>query len=104
MGISLQNLGKTKDAVDTYNMALSINPDYAEAHKSLSFTLLNCGKFPEGLDKYEWRWKTDDFLSQQRGFLQPLWDRKKVSKAKGYLFGLSKGLEIQLIGPHVFHI
>ena len=92
MGISLQNLGKTKDAVDSYNMALSINPDYAEAHKNLSFTLLNCGKFQEGLDEYEWRWKTDDFLSQQRGFLQPLWDRKKSLKGKSILVWSEQGV------------
>jgi Flp pilus assembly protein TadD len=92
MGISLQNLGKTKDAVNSYNMALLINPDYAEAHKNLSFTLLNCGEFEEGLNEYEWRWKTDDFLSQQRGFLQPLWDRKKNLKGKRILVWCEQGI------------
>ena len=92
MGISLQNLGKTKEAVNSYNMALSINPDYAEAHKNLSFTLLNCGKFQEGLDEYEWRWKTEEFLSQQRGFIQPLWDRNKSLKGKRILVWSEQGI------------
>ena len=44
-------------------------PGFADAHKNLSFTLLNMGKIKEGLDEYEWRWKTDKFLGQKRKFL-----------------------------------
>ena len=45
-------------------------------------------KLKEGLDEYEWRWKTNKFLSQQRHFSQPwgwqtsLKDEKQFSEYK----------------------
>ena len=83
---------KLDKAIKFYKKSISLKPDLAKAHKNLSFTLLNCGKFQEGLDEYEWRWKTDDFLSQQRGFLQPLWDRKKSLKGKRILVWSEQGV------------
>ena len=84
--------GELDEAIKFYTKSISLKPDLAKAHKNLSFTLLNCGKFQEGLDKYEWRWKTDDFLSQQRGFLKPLWDRNKSLKGKRILVWSEQGI------------
>ena len=50
-------------------------PNYAEAHRNLSFTLLNSGRLKQGLDEYEWRWHTAKFISRARCFSQPPWDR-----------------------------
>ena len=36
MGIALQDQGKLDEAVSIYNKALSIRPEYAEAHLNLS--------------------------------------------------------------------
>ena len=36
MGNTLQEQGKLEEAIDAYNKALSIKPDYAEAHRNLS--------------------------------------------------------------------
>ena len=58
MGVALQDQGKLEEAIEAYNKALAIKPDYAEAHHNLSFALLNSGRLKEGLEEYEWRWKT----------------------------------------------
>ena len=67
-------------------------PGFADAHKNLSFTLLNMGKIKEGLDQYEWRWKTDKFLGQKRKFLQPLWDGKRSLSGKRILLWCEQGV------------
>ena len=46
----------------------------------------------EGLDEYEWRWKTNKFLSQQRHFSQPLWDSKQSLNDKKILLWSEQGI------------
>ena len=43
----------------------------------LIFLLVCNGRLEEGLDEYEWRWKTKNFYPEQRKFNQPMWDGKK---------------------------
>ena len=92
MGFVLKDQGKIDDAITVYNKALSIKPDYAEAHINLSFILLYSGRLKEGLDEYEWRWKTDKGLLQQRQFLQPVWDGKESLHGKRILLWCEQGI------------
>ena len=92
IGITLQLQDKLGDALEAYNTAISIKPDYARAHQNLSYALINSGRLQEGLNKYEWRWKTDEFLSQQRHFKQPIWDGKKNLKDKRILVWSEQGI------------
>ena len=92
LGNTLHFQSETDEAIKIFKKSISLKPDLAIAHKNLSFTLINCGKFQEGLDEYEWRWKTNDFLSQQRGFIQPLWDRNKSLKGKRILVWSEQGV------------
>ncbi|MDB9772726.1 tetratricopeptide repeat protein [Alphaproteobacteria bacterium] len=92
MGNVLRDQGKLDEAIEAYNKSISLKPDYAEAHKNLSLTLLNSGKLQEGFDEYEWRWKTKEFLSQERHFLQPSWDGKKSLNGKRILLWSEQGI------------
>ena len=92
MGVALKDQGKLDEAVEAYNKAIALKPDYAEAHKNLSLTLLNSGRLKEGLDENEWRWKTKEFLSQERHFSQPLWDGKKSLNGKKILLWCEQGI------------
>ena len=80
LGASHAKTGNINEAILSFQNVLLIKPDFAEAHKDLGLTLLNTGqsidsnRIKEGLDEYEWRWKTDNFLSSHRHFPQPLWD------------------------------
>ncbi|MDC1357138.1 tetratricopeptide repeat protein [Pseudomonadota bacterium] len=92
MGNVLKDQGKLDESIASYKKALLINPNYAQAHLNLSITLLNNDKLKEGLEEYEWRWKTDKFLSQQRHFTKPLWDGKSSLKGKRVFLWSEQGI------------
>ena len=54
-----QNQGKYSEALEAYKQSILLDP-ICKLHKNLSFTLLSCGNYQEGLDEYEWRWKTEE--------------------------------------------
>ena len=57
MGLSIIEGFKFDQALVSYKKAISVKPDYVEAHQALSFVLLYQGKLKEGFEEYEWRWK-----------------------------------------------
>jgi tetratricopeptide (TPR) repeat protein len=111
MSTSLENQGKINEAKEALNKAISLNPDHAEAHQNLSYTLLNEGKLKEGLDKYEWRWKKSNNIAKQRHFLQPMWDGKQSLNGKRILLWCEQGLgdtiiwssRLSLVTSHTKH-
>ena len=80
------------EAIEFYNKSILLNPKNAEVHQNLSLSLLNNGKFKEGLDEYEWRWKTRSGLLRQRHFSNPIWDGKKSLKGKRVLIWCEQGI------------
>ena len=92
IGNTLKDLGKLNEAIKSYKDAISLKPDFATAHKNLSFAYLNKGDLKKGFEEYEWRWKTTEFLSQKRKFLQPLWDGKKSLSSKKILIWHEQGI------------
>ena len=44
LGATLSVQGKLQEAVQTYNKALQLNPDYAKAHSNLGITLRDLGR------------------------------------------------------------
>ena len=92
MGNVLKYQGKLDEAIEAHKKALLIKPDYAYGHLNLGLTLLNRCRVKEGLNEYEWRWKTPDFLSQQRNFSQSLWDGKKSLNGKRILLWCEQGI------------
>lgn len=92
MGISLQNIGEIDKAIAAYKKSIMLKPDFAEAHHYLSFSLLNRGYIKEGLNEYEWRWKSKNFSTKQRYFKKPLWDGTKNLKEKKLLLWCEQGI------------
>lgn len=92
MGVALKFQGKFDMAIKAYKNALAIQPDNSEAHLNLGITLLNCNKLEEGLNEYEWRWKTSNFLSIKRYFRQPMWDGQTDLKDKTILLWAEQGI------------
>ena len=45
MGNALTKQGKFEEAIEAYNKAISIKPDYVEAHNSMAVALIAQGKF-----------------------------------------------------------
>ena len=55
-----------------YQRALSLKPDYAEAHYNRSLLLLLLGDFAQGWGEYEWRWRCK--ANPERGYpTRPRW-------------------------------
>ena len=92
LGNVFKDKGKLSKSSEAFYKALSIKPDHADAHLNLSFALLNAGKIKEGLDEYEWRFKTNKFKSYERHFSKPLWDGKKNLKGKRILVWCEQGI------------
>ena len=92
MGKVLQESGATKEAIQAYKKSILFRSDFAKAHKNLSFALLSYGSYQEGLDEYEWRWKTDEFLTTYRHFSQPLWKKETSLNGKTILVWCEQGV------------
>lgn len=92
LGLTHHNQGELGEAFKFYNKSISLDPHFADAHQNLSFTLLYQGKVKEGLDEYEWRWKTNDGLLRQRHFSKPLWDGSSNLNNKRILIWCEQGL------------
>lgn len=67
-------LGLFEQSISCCNEVLSVNPENAEAHWNKSLLLLLDGKYDEGWQEYEWRWKKEGFTSPVRSFNQPRWN------------------------------
>jgi cytochrome c-type biogenesis protein CcmH/NrfG len=53
LGMSLRELGMSKEAVDSYRTAIECSPDLAEAHLLLGETLLDAGQLAEARTSLE---------------------------------------------------
>jgi tetratricopeptide (TPR) repeat protein len=52
MGVTLKEQGKLEEAIEAYNKALAIKPDYAEAYYNMGVTLQEQGKLEEAIEAY----------------------------------------------------
>ena len=91
-GIALLEKGMLDQAIEAHKKSIALKPDFVKAHHNLMFPLLNSGKLKEGLDENEWRWKTDELISSQRHFLQPIWDGKQSLNGKRILLWSEQGI------------
>ena len=52
MGNALKDQGKLEEAIEAYNKALAIKPDYAEAYNNMGIALKDQGKLEEAIEAY----------------------------------------------------
>ena len=52
IGATFQKLGKMEEAIEAYNKALSLKPDYAEAYYNMGTSLAGQGKLAEAIEAY----------------------------------------------------
>jgi tetratricopeptide (TPR) repeat protein len=81
LGRSLRDLGEVEEAIVHYDRAIALQPDFADARWNRALLYLLTGRFAEGWEEQEWRWKKPDFPSARRGFAQPLWNGEALDGA-----------------------
>jgi arylsulfatase A-like enzyme/Tfp pilus assembly protein PilF len=64
-GTALANVGRFKDAVDHYQKALKLRPDFAEARLSLALTYLNLGDRPDATREFRTLCRQNGSLCEQ---------------------------------------
>ncbi len=79
LGRSLRDLGEVEAAIEHYTRAIALDPDYAAAHWNRALMNLLSGRFAEGWEEQEWRWKVEGFPSARRRFVPPLWSGEAIA-------------------------
>jgi tetratricopeptide (TPR) repeat protein len=97
IGKACQYLGKSEEAIQYFNEALSLDPDHADAHLNRCFIYLKTNKIREGLNDFEWRWRSKEFKSKARIFSKPVWDGHKHLKGKTILIWGEQGPQDMII-------
>jgi hypothetical protein len=90
----LNELKQLDAALTSYDRAIELKSDYAEAYWNKSLALLLQGEFIKGFNEYEWRWKNENIkkMAGERSFTQPLWLGKESLVNKTILLYSEQGL------------
>jgi len=75
----------------SYDRALAVRPNYAEARWNMSLVQLLTGDFYGGWREYEWRWKNKGLELFKRDFAQPLWLGETEIEGKTILLHSEQG-------------
>ena len=52
MGNTFKEIGRLDDALVSYNQAIALKPDFAEAHSNIGITLQELGRFDDAITSY----------------------------------------------------
>lgn len=74
LGLAQAQRGELAASLAAYDLAIERDPDYPSAHWNRALALLMLGRFAEGWDEHEWRWRSEEFRSVARHFELPTWD------------------------------
>jgi tetratricopeptide (TPR) repeat protein len=71
----MQDFLRWDDAIASYNSAIAINPEHADAQYNRAMLSLFLGDFATGWPGFEWRWAHAERLKfgSVRNYEQPLW-------------------------------
>ncbi len=89
---TLMELRRYDEAVFHYDRCVQLDPSEADAYKNRSFAHLMMGRFKQGFEDFEWRWKTHplDKAWRERGC--PQWDGRQSLHGKAILVHAEQGL------------
>jgi Flp pilus assembly protein TadD len=90
LGLALNDLNRQREAIVLFDRALALNPDFADAHWNRGLALLALGDFRNGLEEYEWRWRTN-VTAPMQDFPRPLWLGATDPRGKTILLHADQG-------------
>ena len=74
-GNALRELNRFKEALASFDRAVALQPRLAEGYFNSALCLLLTGDLDRGWKRYEWRWQTDQLISEKRNFCASTVDR-----------------------------
>jgi Flp pilus assembly protein TadD len=78
LGNALYALGQPAEAETSYREALRLKPDLPDVRYHIGHALLLAGRFEEGWEEYEWRWKSKQLSWSARNFQVPRWNGEEI--------------------------
>lgn len=78
LALVLHDQARYQEALPYYDKALALDPNHADAHANRAVLLLLLGRFAEGWEEYEWRWKVEGFTTSLRDYGRPVWDGSEL--------------------------
>ncbi|MEK6829201.1 MAG: tetratricopeptide repeat protein [Nanoarchaeota archaeon] len=81
LGIFLKDRGEFEGALEHYEKAIKLNPNFPEAHWNMGLILLMLGKFEEGWKECIYRFKKQN-PSDSRAFGKPQWNGESLEGKK----------------------
>ncbi len=91
-GRALQALNRHADAVASFDKAIALQKDYADANFNRALSLLTLGDLARGFAQYEWRWKRSGMTDTRRSYGKPLWLGEYPLARKTILLHAEQGL------------
>ncbi len=88
----LQELQRFDEARTDFERALSIDPDFANAHYDLATLCLRLGDFERGFREYEWRWKVPNLKLFAGSFTGQPWLGREDLSGKTIVLFADQGL------------
>src|SRR5262249_31722276 len=79
LGTALFEQARPAEAVQQFDRAIQIRPDYVAAHTNRAQALLVAEHFAEGWDEYQWRGQSSEQSGGNPSFTQPLWDGSSLA-------------------------
>jgi tetratricopeptide (TPR) repeat protein len=79
LGLALRAQGSDAPAIDCFNNALGLSPEYISALYARGLTELACGEFDEGLAAHEVRWADATFPDEWIDFPQEPWEGEDLN-------------------------
>jgi len=89
---TLMELRQYDAAVFHYDRSLALDPSDPEAYKNRSFAHLMMGRFHQGFEDFEWRWKAPPLDKAWRELGCPQWDGRHALQGKAILVHAEQGL------------
>src|SRR5262249_33673634 len=89
---ALQWLNRYDEALADLSRALTLKPDYADAHLNEALVRFCLGDLAAAWPKYEWRWKCPYWPEKRRDFRRPLWLGQEPLVGKAILLHAEQGL------------
>lgn len=80
LGNTLSQMGDGKRALKMFDAALTLEPDFAEAHFHRSVELLAQGDFGAGFEEYAWRWRIPQAQGGWPPFTGPVWQGEPLGE------------------------